>query len=628
MSDAVLVVKVGFYHVGVAKALMENNLMPRVIGGSSAGSILCAMLGTRTDTECFELFEGRATQAPGHSGSLNFNFFRPLPCKGSEGKERALALQDPKRTWQVFIPIGLRQFSSVLYDIFSGHRRPQDLLMNDTNHFRNVVKANVGDFTFQEAFDRTGRILNIVVTPKNSSDPPRLLNYLTAPHVMVWSAAVASSSLPGVFEANRLMVKDADGTERYESAAGQHFSDGSMEQDLPMQQLSEMFNVNHFIISQANPHAVMFASYNQEISVWVNPVLGFVNSLLIFLKDQTRAWLSHVVELVGARRISPLFATQRDIGTQFFTQEYEGRECDISLIPWHSHRGLFSAFMHCLHNPSMDEFLEWVKAAERETWKYIPAIKSHIAEEVTLDRCVQRLRKRIASDSYAKRRNESGIKEMGDRVPSFFTSPSLVGLSGLNVSDQTNIEGLHNLRGGGENGVESSVRPMVYDPSRQNGHSEQSPGHLPEPVPIPTSEGWGGLGLHGNRSSGSLNRIKRRPSDSSGIFIDGDDDAQEGTTQQLPGEVMKVPSLSRLNTVGASVSNQGYFKTTSMAQFYYRKTASYSDVRRSASDQHISDAQVNDDVASGTRRESQHERRKSKSQGDLNKVWGSPPELV
>lgn len=49
---------------------------------------------------------------------------------------------------------------------------------------------------------------------------------------MVWSAAVASSSLPGVFEANRLMVKDADGTERYESAVGQHFSDGSMESDL------------------------------------------------------------------------------------------------------------------------------------------------------------------------------------------------------------------------------------------------------------------------------------------------------------------------------------------------------------------------------------------------------------
>lgn len=64
---------------------------------------------------------------------------------------------------------------------------------------------------------------------------------------------MASASLPGVFEANRLMVKDADGFERYESTGGMgmHFQDGSMEADLPMQQLSEMFNINHFIISQA-----------------------------------------------------------------------------------------------------------------------------------------------------------------------------------------------------------------------------------------------------------------------------------------------------------------------------------------------------------------------------------------
>ena len=144
------------------------------------------------------------------------------------------AFQDAKRTLQGFVPIPLRHFSSLLYDLVTGNRRPQDVFKNDTDHFRQCVRDNVGNFTFQEAFDRTGRILNIVVTPNNPSDPPRLLNYLTAPHVLVWSAAVASSSLPGVFEANRLVVKEADGWERYESGRGQHFSDGSMEQDLPM----------------------------------------------------------------------------------------------------------------------------------------------------------------------------------------------------------------------------------------------------------------------------------------------------------------------------------------------------------------------------------------------------------
>ena len=278
----------GFYHIGVVKALMENHLMPRVIGGSSAGSIVCSMIGTRTDEECIhDMFEVRGTDAPGHSGDLVFNFFRPIQ-KLEEAQRRvsvqksgnplievyrnsAGAFHDAKRTLQGFVPIALRKFSAFIFDVLTGNTRPADVFKSDTAHLRECVRKNVGNFTFQEAFDRTGRILNIVVTPQNSSDPPRLLNYLTAPHVLVWSAAVASSSLPGVFEANRLVVKEADGWERYESGGTQAFSDGSMEQDLPMQQLSEMFNVNHFIISQANPPVVMFASYNQKVSVWTNP---------------------------------------------------------------------------------------------------------------------------------------------------------------------------------------------------------------------------------------------------------------------------------------------------------------------------------------------------------------------
>ena len=228
----------GFYHVGVVKALMENRLLPRVIGGASAGSIVCAMIGTRTDEECFrDLFQVRPTEAPGHSGKLSLNFFRPLEPRGKKTENAAPepsngtlgtfgkvyhntagAFRDMKRTFQGFVPIPLRRASAVLYHVLAGNKRAQDIFLNDTEHFRNCLRASVGNFTFQEAFDRTGRILNIVVTPQNPSDPPRLLNYLTAPHVLVWSAAVASSSLPGVFEANRLVVKEADGWERYESA--------------------------------------------------------------------------------------------------------------------------------------------------------------------------------------------------------------------------------------------------------------------------------------------------------------------------------------------------------------------------------------------------------------------------
>ncbi len=76
---------------------------------------------------------------------------------------------------------------------------------------------DVGLWTFQEAFDRTGRIINITVAPMNSYDPPRLLNYLTAPHVCVWSAAAASCAIPGIFDSVSLIVKEPNGQFRPEN---------------------------------------------------------------------------------------------------------------------------------------------------------------------------------------------------------------------------------------------------------------------------------------------------------------------------------------------------------------------------------------------------------------------------
>jgi TAG lipase/steryl ester hydrolase/phospholipase A2/LPA acyltransferase len=45
----------GFYHLGVVKTLLDNKLLPRVISGSSAGSMIAGVLGTHSDEE-LELF--------------------------------------------------------------------------------------------------------------------------------------------------------------------------------------------------------------------------------------------------------------------------------------------------------------------------------------------------------------------------------------------------------------------------------------------------------------------------------------------------------------------------------------------------------------------------------------------
>lgn len=63
-------------------------------------------------------------------------------------------------------------------------------------------------------YEKTGRIINITVTPSNNTDYPSLLNYLTAPHVLVWSAALASCAIPGVFAPVELIAKDKQGVLR------------------------------------------------------------------------------------------------------------------------------------------------------------------------------------------------------------------------------------------------------------------------------------------------------------------------------------------------------------------------------------------------------------------------------
>lgn len=63
-----------------------------------------------------------------------------------------------------------------------------------TGHFLDIevlerlLQVNIGDMTFQEAHEKTGRILNITVTSSTSggrgTSAPTSLNYITAPNVV------------------------------------------------------------------------------------------------------------------------------------------------------------------------------------------------------------------------------------------------------------------------------------------------------------------------------------------------------------------------------------------------------------------------------------------------------------
>ena len=58
---------------------------------------------------------------------------------------------------------------------------------------------------------RAGRVLNVAVCPADTNEPPRVLNYLTAPHVYVWSAVSCSSAFPLLFEPQELYARDHHG---------------------------------------------------------------------------------------------------------------------------------------------------------------------------------------------------------------------------------------------------------------------------------------------------------------------------------------------------------------------------------------------------------------------------------
>jgi len=200
----------GFYHLGVVKALMAEKLLPRVISGSSAGSMIAGTLGTHTDIELEHFFD-----------PANIHF---------EAEKEA----------------------NVFSKMFFG-ANPQV----DVHDLEKIIARLIPDMTFQEAYEKTGRQINITVAPAEAHQTSRLLNAITSPNVYVRSAVIASCAVPGVFPSVMLMAKNAHG-EAQPYLPSRKWVDGSIADDLPAKRLSRLFSTNHYIVSMVNPIAIPF----------------------------------------------------------------------------------------------------------------------------------------------------------------------------------------------------------------------------------------------------------------------------------------------------------------------------------------------------------------------------------
>lgn len=191
---------------------------------------------------------------------------------------------------------------------------------------------------------------------------------------------MASCAIPGVFDSVDLIVKEPNGDFRPEtewtresmiikgrsvtSRQSASYSDGSVEADLPMQQLSELFNVNHFIVSQVNPHSALLSTLSVQASVWTNPVYSYIVGYLRFLKNQCRDFVKNTVDFFVFRSFAPSWSSRRGFA-QILTQEYEGREQDITIMPWKGHLTAFTAFLNLIKNPTVQEYNEIVGVGSR-----------------------------------------------------------------------------------------------------------------------------------------------------------------------------------------------------------------------------------------------------------------------
>lgn len=74
-----------------------------------------------------------------------------------------------------------------------------------------MIAYEIPQTTFREAYARTGRILNVSCVPSDPHSPTILLNYLTAPDCVIWSAVLASAAVPGILNPVVMMMKTSSG---------------------------------------------------------------------------------------------------------------------------------------------------------------------------------------------------------------------------------------------------------------------------------------------------------------------------------------------------------------------------------------------------------------------------------
>ena len=321
-----------YYHFGVAKALIDASLLPEVITGTSGGALVAAMLCTRTDDELRKML---------------------VPALAS----RIKACSEPFTTWFPRWRRSGARFDSLLW----------------AKHCSWICR---GSTTFREAYERTGRILNVTCVPSDPHSPSILCNYLTSPDCVIWSAVLASAAVPGILNPVVLMTKSRKDGTLTPYSFGHKWKDGSLRTDIPLKALNLHFNANFSIVSQVNPHInLFFFSPRGAIGRPVTHRRGrgwrggyFGSAAETYLKLDMTKWLKILKHLELLPR--PLGQDWSGI----WLQRFEGT---VTIWP----KSVLSDYWYILSDPTMERLARMIRVGERSAFPRLLFIRNRMKIE-------------------------------------------------------------------------------------------------------------------------------------------------------------------------------------------------------------------------------------------------------
>jgi len=151
----------GLYHIGVVKALLEEKLIPKVISGSSVGSLIASLVGCNTDEDLKQFFFREIA----FRGRRFLEKKPEIPGKVFEKQsERLVAAEAPSPPHQGRSDGCQEIRGSVAFPDWRCHIQGGVSAVVVLQHLFSRLESR--------GYEHTGRVLNITVAPQRRFEMP------------------------------------------------------------------------------------------------------------------------------------------------------------------------------------------------------------------------------------------------------------------------------------------------------------------------------------------------------------------------------------------------------------------------------------------------------------------------